>query len=150
MATGSRKRDENPATTPGGRLLTATDFSVTLEDRPGEAARVAKTLGDANINIVGAMGAVARGQGIVRLLTSNPDGARRALQAANIPTVAREVLVITPAGKDTPGKLAQVLGSLAAAGVNLLAMYATVDGRVVLDTDNVQKASQVLSQFGRE
>jgi hypothetical protein len=52
-----------------------TDILVSLEDRPGELARVGEALGDAGINIEGAMGFAHEGRGFAHILVADAAGA---------------------------------------------------------------------------
>ena len=49
----------------------ATDFTIILEDRPGELARVGEALGDAGVNIEGVSGVVTDGHGVVHLVVED-------------------------------------------------------------------------------
>jgi len=96
----------------------ATDFTITMEDRPGSLAKLGETMGKAGINIEGACAVTGGGKGEVHILVPDAAAARSALKAAGISvTSEREVLVVD--AKDRPGELGRVSRKLADAGVNI-------------------------------
>ena len=99
-------------------------FTITVENDPGVVARIAKTLGNAKVNIL-ALLAIAQGaSGTVELVVDNAVRARKALDDAKImfeETAADEYEL-----PNKPGALAQCLDTLAAKGINLNSICATV------------------------
>ena len=95
----------------------AKDLLVTLEDKPGEGARLGEALGNAGANIEGLCAVADGGRSIVHVLVDDAARARTALEGAGI-TVEREteVLVSPPLPDewvDEPGgfgRMARVRG----------------------------------------
>jgi hypothetical protein len=124
----------------------AVEFTVRLEKRPGTLGKMAKVLGDAGVNIEGMQAMVCGGEGIVQLVTSDPDGASKALDAAGIEYTSREVLLLKLANE--PGTLARAARAMGEAGVDLDATYVTMGGQVVFGTADLAGARKVASGLG--
>jgi hypothetical protein len=124
----------------------ATDFTIILEDRPGELARVGEALGNAGVNIEGVSAVVTDGRGIVHLAVEDADAARSAFAGAGI-EVAREadaLLIEIGGGEDRPGTLGRVARKLADAGVNIEALYLAHHERDVVVTSDNETARSAL------
>jgi len=117
----------------------ATDFTITMEDRPGSLAKLGETMGKAGINIEGACAVTGGGKGEVHILVPDAVAARSALKAAGISvTSEREVLVVD--AKDRPGELGRVSRKLADAGVNIQLFYISTGMKFVIGVDDAKKA----------
>jgi len=102
-----------------------TEFTVTLENRPGTLANLSKALGEADVNIRSLAGMVCEGKGIIKLMTNDDAGTRATLTAQGLPFQEREILTVTLS--DRPGELARYARLLGKAGIN-------IDTIFVLDT----------------
>ena len=71
----------------------AKDLYLTLEDKPGQAARLGEALGNAGVNIEGLCAMAEAGRSTVHILVDDAARARTALEGAGI-TVDRETEVI--------------------------------------------------------
>jgi hypothetical protein len=127
-------------------MATATEFTVTLENRPGTLAGLSEALGSAGINIDGLQGMPCEGRGAIQLVANDPDGAAQALDGAGIQHTTREVLLLNLVNE--PGALARVTRAMADAGINIDAVYVTMGQGVVLGVDNLSSAQQVASELG--
>jgi hypothetical protein len=98
-------------------------FTIAIDNQPGAVAAIARTLGDAKVNILSLLGSAQGTGGSVQLIVDDARRAKRALDSARISYQE------TPAeALDLPNKagaLAQCLGKLAAKGVNLNSIHAT-------------------------
>ena len=65
-------------------MAKATEFTITVDNRPGAVLEIAKTLGDAKVNILALLGTVHGTVGTVRLVAENAARARKALDNARI------------------------------------------------------------------
>jgi hypothetical protein len=124
------------------------DFTVILDDRPGELARLGEVLGDAGVNIGGLAAFTGEGRGVVHVLVDDEAAARatEALGAARMGIAdEREVLVID--AEDRPGTLGELARELAAANVNIDLAYTTFgDGvKIVIATDDLDNARDALT-----
>ena len=113
------------------------DLTVILVDKPGTLADAFEALGQAGINVVGACGFPAAGEGILHVLIEDADAARRAVEAAGLAVRdERDVVVLDPLPNQA-GTGGALLRRIANQGVNVDLAYLTEDGRVVLSGDDV-------------
>jgi hypothetical protein len=119
----------------------ARNLTVRLaEDRPGALAELVETLSRAGVNIEG----ITEVQGTVHFLVKNPPPARTALRGAGYQLEDEKEVVVIPM-TDRPGELTMVVRDLAEAGVNVNFLYLATGTRIVIGTDDVVKARQVLA-----
>jgi hypothetical protein len=98
-------------------------FAIAVENHPGAVAEIARTLGNAKVNILALLGTTQGTGGTVQLIVEEVRRAKKALDEAKITyqeTEAEEQELPNKAGA-----LAQCLEKLAAKGVNLNSIYAT-------------------------
>jgi hypothetical protein len=122
----------------------ATDLTLILEDQPGALAKVGEAFGKAGINIEGLCGVTSEGKGVIHVLVEDVDKARRAL-AANKIEIAEEQDVIVIEVEDRPGVLGNISRRLAAEGVNLRLAYLATSTRLVIGSDDLDHARNVLT-----
>jgi hypothetical protein len=124
----------------------AKDLLVTLEDKPGELARIGEALGGAGINIEGLCAIGYEGRGIAHLLVEDASAARNALEAAGIKVEGESdvMLVDITADMDTPGALGRKTRQIADAGVNLKFVYLGTGGKVVVGADDMMTARTIM------
>ncbi len=124
----------------------AKQLIVSVENRPGTLARVAKTLGDAKVNILAFLTTTSGAEGSVQVVVDNVNKARSALDREKLPFIEEDVLhVVLP---NVPGALATFAGKLAAKDINITSGYQTsVEGSkkasVVLAVSDLDKARRV-------
>ena len=119
----------------------AIEFRVTLEDKPGQLARLGHALGDARVNIEAIHAYVGAGKGTIQFVPNQHRAASAALKAQGIEHTEREVLVVKVL--DEPGMLGDVALVMSEAGINIDSVYITTAGHVVLGVDDLQGATQV-------
>jgi hypothetical protein len=98
-------------------------FTITVENRPGAVAEIAKVLGKAKVNVLSLLGVTQGTSGTIQLVAEDARRAKKALEEAKIQfqeTAAEEYELPNRAGA-----LAQCLEKLAAKGVNLSSIHAT-------------------------
>jgi hypothetical protein len=121
------------------------DLTVVLVNRPGTLADVTQALGRAGVNIEGACGFPAGGEGVLHVLVDDVDTARSALEDAGLEVRAeRDVVLLGPLAPQ-PGTLGAALRRIADAGANVDLLYATEDGRVVVSGDDVDAIARAAS-----
>lgn len=98
-------------------------FTIAVEHRPGAVAEIARTLGNAKVNILALLGTAQAAGGAVHVVVEDAKRAKKALDAAKIPYQESSAEELELANK--PGALAQYLDKLAGKGVNLNSIYAT-------------------------
>lgn len=99
-------------------------FTISLENRPGALAEVARTLGSAKVNILTLLGTAQGTGGTVELVVDDTRRARKALDEAKVSY--RETTADEYELPNKPGALAACLETLARRGVNLNSICATV------------------------
>jgi hypothetical protein len=102
-------------------------FTVAVDNRPGAVAEIARTLGNAKVNILALLGTGEGTSGTVQVIVEDPRRARKALQDAKVSF--RETTAEGYELPNKPGALAQYLEKLAARGVNLNSIHATASKR---------------------
>jgi len=121
----------------------AKDLTVVLEDRPGTLADMGEALGKAGINIDGGCGFPCEGKGVLHILVEDAADARRVLEGSGFEvTGEREVLILDIA--DRPGAFGEIARKIAGAGVNIDLVYVASNNRLVLGTDDLEKARAAL------
>ncbi len=99
-------------------------LSVSIENSSGRLLEITQALGDAGINLR-ALNLVDTGLfGQLRLLVSDLSAARRIMMEKHMPARVDDVVAVEI--EDKPGMLAQILGPLIEAKVNVLYTYAFV------------------------
>jgi hypothetical protein len=117
-------------------------FSIAIQNQPGAVAEIAKTLGNAKVNILALLGTAQGTSGSVQLVVDDARRAKKALDAAKI------AYQETPAEEyelpNKPGALAQCLEKLQAKGVNLNSIHATAakGGKKAVVVYTVQAAAK--------
>jgi hypothetical protein len=99
-------------------------LTVSLENRPGTLAHMAKVLADAKVNIVALLNSTAGAQGSAQVVVDNVNKAKKALGGAGLAYTEGTLEQFEMANK--PGALAELAGKLAKKGVNIDCAYATV------------------------
>ena len=98
-------------------------FAITVENRPGAVAEIARVLGTAKVNVLSLLGTSQGASGTIQLVAEDARRAKKALDEAKISyteTAAEEYELPNKAGA-----LAECLEKLSAKGVNLSSIHAT-------------------------
>ena len=98
-------------------------FTIAVQNQPGAVAGIARTLGNAKVNILALLGTVQGATGTVQLVVEDARRAKKALDAAKL--AYQETPAEEYALPNKPGALAQCLEKLEAKGVNLNSICAT-------------------------
>jgi hypothetical protein len=122
-----------------------TDFEIALANRPGAAAEVGEALGVAGVNIEGLCAHTSGGEGVMHLLVEDdPAAARRALEGLGV-VIATERRVFVISCPDRPGELGRLLRRVAEADLNLVVLYLTTLGRLVIGAEDIESVTGLLS-----
>lgn len=124
----------------------ATEFTVYLEDRPGVLAGLTEALAKNAVNIVAMHATPCPTTGIVQFITNNPDATITALRDAALDYTVQEVLVVSLAHE--PGSMARLARAFGDEGVNINAIYMTIEGQTVIDVNDLRKAQQIVLNLG--
>ena len=121
----------------------AKDLVISLGDRPGGLADICQAAGRAGVNLDGGCAFPYNGREVFHVLVEDVEGFRGAVQSAGFDIQEeRDVLVFDM--DDRPGALGDVLRRISNAGVNVDLLYLATRTRVVIGTDNPDRARVAL------
>ena len=127
--------------------MTIKQLSVFLENRPGTLDEALKVLKDAGVNMKALSLADTSEFGIMRIITDDPDDAKKAMKAAGYTSIVNDVISVEL--KHEVGYLAGIVEKLSKAGINIEYMYAapseTSSARMIIMTDDAEKAEKSLT-----
>src|SRR5713226_2935549 len=124
----------------------AKQLSVSVENRPGALAHVARVLGDAKVNILAFLATTSGTEGSVQVVMDNASKAKKALEGAGLTYTESDVLHVEL--PNIPGALGNFAGKLAAKEINITSGYqTTVKGSrkasVLLAVSDLERAARV-------
>lgn len=120
------------------------EFGFRVENQPGALEAVASRLGEVGININGISGIGISDDGVIRLVTDDPDKTRGVLQDLGLSFDEKEALLIDVPNR--PGELAAILRRLGDEHLNVESAYAGVEKEtLILTVDDTVRAKQVLA-----
>lgn len=131
--------------------MTLREISLTLPNRPGALAGVARTIAHERINLAAISVDSTATKGRVRLIVSDPDRALTSLTTAGYAAEVREMMAVRL--EDRAGSFLRVLEALARAKVNIqsVAILVAREGNqslVALSATDLVRARKVLRQAG--
>ena len=122
------------------------DLTIELKQRPGELARVASMLARHHVTLKAGSALAIGARLIARLIPSDIDAARRALDAADVRFEESEVLKVLLESR--AGELAMLSSRLTEGGVSVRAIYITATAGNIVELavvpDNAERARRVL------
>jgi hypothetical protein len=119
-----------------------TQLTVFLENRSGRLAEVADLLGKAGINIRGFSTTEAAEYGIVRLIVTDPERARKLLHDAGFTTHFSQVICVRV--PDEPGGLARVLDEVVTAGASIDYLYSISFQNICFAVRDIDRTIELL------
>lgn len=122
-------------------------FTVCLENKPGELARVCSALKRAKVNLLAISVADSSDSCLVRLVPNNTARARGALSKIGLRVCSRDVVAVPLANR--PGALGEVSAKLSKAKINIDYAYGSVccdceEAVCVLAVSDARKANRIL------
>ena len=121
------------------------DLVIIPNDEPGVLARMGATLGAAGVNIDGCSAFTGGGKGVVHLLVDDAEAGIAALTDAGFDVKASRDVAVAPIS-NTPGALGAALTTLGDAGVNVEQAYFANDHYLVIVSDDVERARELLGE----
>ena len=130
-------------------MMSILQLSVFLENQPGTLAKAVALLADNMINIRAISLAETESFGILRIIVSEPEKAKKILDNNNFPTSLHPVVAAEV--PDTPGGLAFVVNLLDKAHVNIEYMYGFIEKKpdhalMVFRIENLEEAETLLTE----
>lgn len=122
-------------------------FTLYLENKPGELARVTRILAAEKVNIEGISVSAGVDAALVQMVANSAPAARKGLAKAGVPFTVQDVAVVPLRNK--PGALEYVVSRLADTGLNINYVYSTACARndcecyVVISAPNLKKVETV-------
>lgn len=125
----------------------ATQFTVTLENRPGTLAEVCTELAAKAVNIQAILLPDTRGSGAVRLVVNNPETARKVFDAAKLNYIEDQVFAALLS--DRPGALGRITRKLAENKINVEYAYGSIErgapkALIILAVSDLKEAARLL------
>ena len=129
------------------RIHLERQITVAIENQPGQLARVSELLAGRSVNIEAIAVIDSIEQGVIRLITSDPQLSRQLLREAGFYVIEGDVLVLDVT--DKIGRLAQVSSALAQAKINIDYVYGSAEHagqpmRLVLKISDLARAREIL------
>jgi hypothetical protein len=127
--------------------MTKKQFTLYLENKPGELARVTRVLATEKVNIEGISVSAGADVALVQLIANNASAARKGLAKAKVPFTVQDVAVIPL--RNEPGALELVVSKMAEVGINISYVYATsclnanCKSHVVISAPDLRKVEAV-------
>lgn len=123
----------------------ATDITIHMTDQPGELGRVAKVLGDRDVNIEGFCAVIGGGgMGELHVLVEDDEGAFRALGDAGIEVASEQEVAVVEVDEDRPGVLGELSRRMGEAEVNITLAYLATRTRLVFAADDLATVRRLL------
>ncbi len=125
------------------------DVAISLDNRPGELARMGEVLGRAGISIEGGGAFVVSNNGVAHFLFADGSAARAALEREGLRVVAVRDVVVQRLRQDEPGQLGKLCRQMAIAGVNIEVLYSDHSNQLVLVVDDIVKAREISQKWSQ-
>lgn len=123
-------------------------ISVFMENQPGRLSEMASALGEAGVNIMALTVAESSDFGVIRMIVTDFEKARKVLKERKFTVTETEVLAVEI--PDQPGSLGKVLKVFAENRLNVEYMYAFVsrrqDALIVFRFDDPDRAVESLKK----
>jgi|HubBroStandDraft_4_1064222.scaffolds.fasta_scaffold546908_2 hypothetical protein len=126
--------------------MSGIDLVIHLDNRPGALARATEALARAGVNVEGICGYGHADAGAMHFLVSEHEAAVRALEDAGFPVVQEREVVVEEVPNE-PGVIARYSRRLSAAKVNVEAVYLAAGNRLVVVTDDADRARNAMLEM---
>lgn len=126
--------------------MSVTQLSVFVQNKRGRIAELLGVLAERKISVFGFSLSEVSDYGIVRLLTEDGPAAHRMLESAGFTVAANPVVSV--ALDDRAGSLAEMVGLLATAGVDIDYLYLSARCSAVIKVDDPTVVEGLLTDAG--
>lgn len=136
-----------------GPMAKASEFRVTIEDKPGALGKCFLALASRGVNVLAFQSYVEERESLVRFVADDPARAREVLGGLRMNFEVTEVALVRLPHR--PGELGRAAAKLGEGQINIDYSYCGVEpgsppGILVFGVDNVTKASSLLDQLAAE
>jgi len=123
------------------------DIYIILENRPGALGLLGKTLGQNGVGLEGGGVFTSSEVGHAHFLVEDGEKARQVLTAAgyHVKAVSRPLIRKLPQAR--PGELGEIADALGRSGINIQVQYSDHRNRLILLTDDNQRAAEVTKKW---
>ena len=130
-------------------MPTAKEFTVFVEDRPGQIGKLCRALADRGINILAFQAFPSDGKTLTRLVVDNPTTAKTVLDTERLTYAEAEVAVVKLPHR--PGELARAASLLGDANININYAYGGLEAGtnaplLIFGVAEVSRAVMILEQ----
>jgi hypothetical protein len=126
--------------------MSGIDLVIHLDNRPGALARATEALARAGVNVEGICGYGYADAGAMHFLVLERAAAVTALEDAGFPVVQEREVVVEEVPNE-PGVIARYSRRLTAANLNVEAVYLAAGNRLVVVTDDVDRARDAMLEM---
>ncbi len=129
----------------------ASQVTVFVENKPGRISKIARILGDNNINIRAITISDRGDYGLINIIADDPDRASGVLSAGGFSVSRKHVIAITI--EDRPGALADITQYLHSNNINVSNAYGFIlssgeRAALILEVDDYDRAEEVIRRGG--
>ena len=131
-------------------MARATEFTVTIEDKPGALGQCFLALAERNVNILAFESYVEERESLVRFVADNSGVANQVLGGLHM--IFEETEVAVARVENRPGELARAAARLGEHGINIDYSYCGIEpastrGLLVFGVDRLSQAATVLDEM---
>jgi hypothetical protein len=124
----------------------AKQLSITCEDRPGTLSRLAKLLGESDVNIIAMNCATLGVQGTVHVVVDDLGRAKKVLDREYVSYTEQDVLHVEM--ENLPGCLGEFAGKLAEQNINITTAYGSATkgckmATVIFKVSDLERAARI-------
>ncbi len=120
------------------------EFTIYVENKPGSLARVSEVLAKNGVNIEAIATEITGKKGMLKIITSDSNTTKSALENARIRFTVKEVLLVKVVNR--PGEVAKLTRDLARERINIESIYMIGDERFAIRADDMVKARGILKE----
>jgi hypothetical protein len=134
-------------------MAKATEFTVTIEDKPGALGKCFLAMAERGVNILAFQSYVEEGESLARFLADDTASAKAVL--GNLRMIFEEAEVAVARLAHRPGELGRAASRLGEKQINIDYTYCGLEpgstlGLVVFGVDNLTKAALLLDELAAE